>query len=209
VGESGARSRSTNLSRSALIVAIAIPFAMATIFVLMNFFKISANLLSLGAINFGIIVDTAFVVTDAMLRRREAKPDERITAGCHPRGRSGRAFATRIKRNGRRIAQDCVVFRRCRAGYDPRALCRQTDSPNVANSSSPGPCPTAVRMVAFLPRLSNPAAHFLQRRSCVWLLPRGSRAYPGAPWPFHLRHRARRGNVLFTYKKNCWDCWTI
>ena len=65
--------------RSALIVGITIPFAMATVFVLMNFFKISANLLSLGAIDFGIIVDAAIVVTDAMLRRREARPDERLS----------------------------------------------------------------------------------------------------------------------------------
>jgi cobalt-zinc-cadmium resistance protein CzcA len=50
-----------------------------TVFVLMNLFKIPANLLSLGAIDFGIIVDAAIVVTDAILRRREAKPDERLT----------------------------------------------------------------------------------------------------------------------------------
>ncbi|HKD31710.1 MAG TPA: CusA/CzcA family heavy metal efflux RND transporter [Xanthobacteraceae bacterium] len=65
--------------RSALIVGITIPFAMVTVFVLMNLFKISANLLSLGAIDFGIIVDAAIVVTDAILRRREANPDERLT----------------------------------------------------------------------------------------------------------------------------------
>jgi cobalt-zinc-cadmium resistance protein CzcA len=65
--------------RSALIVGVTIPFAMVTVFVLMNFFKIPANLLSLGAIDFGIIVDAAIVVTDAILRRREAKPDERLT----------------------------------------------------------------------------------------------------------------------------------
>src|SRR5229473_2881959 len=62
--------------RSALIVGITIPFAMVTVFVLMNFFKIPANLLSLGAIDFGIIVDAAIVVTEAILRRRESKPDE-------------------------------------------------------------------------------------------------------------------------------------
>src|SRR5215467_2477144 len=65
--------------RSALIVGITIPFAMVTVFVLMNFFKISANLLSLGAIDFGIIVDAAIVVTEAILRRRESKPDEPLT----------------------------------------------------------------------------------------------------------------------------------
>src|SRR5215813_7859096 len=39
-------------ARSAVIVGITIPFAMVTVFVLMNLFKISANLLSLGAIDF-------------------------------------------------------------------------------------------------------------------------------------------------------------
>ena len=65
--------------RSALIVGITIPFAMVVAFILMNFTKIPANLLSLGAIDFGIIVDGAIVMTEAILRRREAKPDEPLT----------------------------------------------------------------------------------------------------------------------------------
>jgi cobalt-zinc-cadmium resistance protein CzcA len=62
--------------RSALMVGITIPFAMLTAFVLMNLTKIPANLLSLGAIDFGIIVDASIVMTDAISRRREARPDE-------------------------------------------------------------------------------------------------------------------------------------
>ena len=65
--------------RSALIVAVTIPFAMVTVFVLMNVFRIPANLLSLGAIDFGIIVDAAIVMTEAILRRREARPAEPLT----------------------------------------------------------------------------------------------------------------------------------
>jgi len=65
--------------RSALIVGITIPFAMLTAFIMMNLVKIPANLLSLGAIDFGIIVDGAIVMTEAMLRRREAKPDEALS----------------------------------------------------------------------------------------------------------------------------------
>ena len=65
--------------RSAVIVAITIPFALVTIFIAMNLTRISANLLSLGAIDFGIIVDGAIVMTEAILRRREAKPDEPLT----------------------------------------------------------------------------------------------------------------------------------
>ena len=65
--------------RSALLVAITIPFAMVVAFILMNHTNISANLLSLGAIDFGIIVDGAIVMTEAILRRREAKPNEPLT----------------------------------------------------------------------------------------------------------------------------------
>jgi heavy metal efflux system protein len=65
--------------RSALIVGITIPFALVTAFIAMYLTKISANLLSLGAIDFGIIVDGAIVMTEAILRRREAKPGEPLT----------------------------------------------------------------------------------------------------------------------------------
>jgi cobalt-zinc-cadmium resistance protein CzcA len=65
--------------RSALIVGATIPFAMVVAFIIMNHTHISANLLSLGAIDFGIIVDGAIVMTEAILRRREAKPNEPLT----------------------------------------------------------------------------------------------------------------------------------
>ena len=65
--------------RGALIVGATIPFAMVVTFILMYHAGISANLLSLGAIDFGIIVDGAIVMTEAMLRRRESKPDEPLT----------------------------------------------------------------------------------------------------------------------------------
>jgi cobalt-zinc-cadmium resistance protein CzcA len=65
--------------RSALIVGITIPFAMVVTFILMYHTGISANLLSLGAIDFGIIVDGAIVMTEAILRRREARPDQPLT----------------------------------------------------------------------------------------------------------------------------------
>ena len=51
-----------------------IPFALVVVFIMMHFTKMPANLFSLGAIDFGIIVDGAIVVTEAILRRREADP---------------------------------------------------------------------------------------------------------------------------------------
>jgi heavy metal efflux system protein len=65
--------------RAALIVGITIPFAMMVAFSLMHLTNIPANLLSLGAIDFGIIVDGAIVMSEAILRRREARPDEPLT----------------------------------------------------------------------------------------------------------------------------------
>ena len=61
--------------RTALTTAVTIPFALVVVFIVMNLTKMSANLFSLGAIDFGIIVDGAIVVTETILRRREANPD--------------------------------------------------------------------------------------------------------------------------------------
>src|SRR5207302_335745 len=65
--------------RSALVVAVTIPLAVVSIFVLMNASHMSASMLSLGALDFGVIVDGAIVVTENILRRREAKPNEALT----------------------------------------------------------------------------------------------------------------------------------
>ena len=66
-------------ARSALVVAVSIPLALVSVFSLLNLTRVSANLLSLGAIDFGILVDGAIVVTEAILRRREATPSEELS----------------------------------------------------------------------------------------------------------------------------------
>ena len=60
--------------RSAVVAAVAIPIALVTVFIIMHATKMPANLFSLGAIDFGIIVDGAIVVMEAILRRREEDP---------------------------------------------------------------------------------------------------------------------------------------
>jgi len=65
--------------RSAMVVAVTVPMALVAVFALMNTFHMSANLFSLGAIDFGIIVDGAIVVTEALLRRREEHPTVPLT----------------------------------------------------------------------------------------------------------------------------------
>lgn len=60
--------------RGALLVAITIPLSLLTAFILMHFTDIPANLLSLGAIDFGIIVDGAIVMLETILKKREDNP---------------------------------------------------------------------------------------------------------------------------------------
>ncbi|WP_296713110.1 CusA/CzcA family heavy metal efflux RND transporter [Rhodoblastus sp.] len=55
--------------RAALISALVIPFAMLMTFTGMVETKVSANLMSLGALDFGLIVDGAVIVTENALRR--------------------------------------------------------------------------------------------------------------------------------------------
>ncbi len=61
--------------RGALLVAITIPVALLIAFGLMWATDIPANLLSLGAIDFGIIVDGAIVMMETILKKREDHPD--------------------------------------------------------------------------------------------------------------------------------------
>ena len=65
--------------RSAVVAAVAIPMSLVTVFIIMRFTRMPANLFSLGAIDFGIIVDGAIVVMEAILRRREEEPEALLT----------------------------------------------------------------------------------------------------------------------------------
>lgn len=53
--------------RAGLIVASTIPLAMLFSFILMRIFGVSANLMSLGAIDFGIIIDGSIVIVEGIL----------------------------------------------------------------------------------------------------------------------------------------------
>jgi len=65
--------------RGAIIVALTIPFSLLFAFVLMRLTHIPANLLSLGAIDFGVIVNASIVLMEVVLRRREENPKEYLT----------------------------------------------------------------------------------------------------------------------------------
>lgn len=64
--------------RGALLVAITIPLSLLFAFILMHFTNIPANLLSLGAIDFGIIVDGAIVMLETILKKREENSEEAL-----------------------------------------------------------------------------------------------------------------------------------
>lgn len=53
--------------RAGLIVASVIPLAMLFGFIMMRIFGVSANLMSLGAIDFGIVVDGSIVIVEGIL----------------------------------------------------------------------------------------------------------------------------------------------
>ena len=61
--------------KSAVLVALTIPISLLVAFILMHFTGIPANLLSLGAIDFGILVDGAIVMMETILKKREDTPD--------------------------------------------------------------------------------------------------------------------------------------
>ena len=65
--------------RGALLVALTIPLSLLIAFILMQLTDIPANLLSLGAIDFGILVDGAIVMMETILNKRERHPDEILT----------------------------------------------------------------------------------------------------------------------------------
>jgi cobalt-zinc-cadmium resistance protein CzcA len=61
-------------ARSAFIVALTMPFSLFFAAILLDLRQIPANLLSLGALDFGMIVDTCVVMVENILRRLE-EPD--------------------------------------------------------------------------------------------------------------------------------------
>lgn len=80
--------------RGSALVAITIPIALLVAFVLMKITNVPANLLSLGAIDFGILVDGAIVMMETILKERETRPgvplDEQVVK--HRAGLVGRSI---------------------------------------------------------------------------------------------------------------------
>ena len=65
--------------RAGLIVASVIPLSMLFAFIMMNLFGVSGNLMSLGAIDFGIIVDGAVIIVEATMHHLGQRREGRLT----------------------------------------------------------------------------------------------------------------------------------
>lgn len=77
--------------RSAVIVSVNIPFALCFSIIMLVLSGESANLLSLGAVDFGIIVDSAVILVENAYRNFQAPPRRRVEAlRAMTRGPNGR-----------------------------------------------------------------------------------------------------------------------
>lgn len=63
--------------RAALIVAAVIPLSLLFAFIMMDARGVSANLISLGAVDFGIIIDSAVVVVEALMVKLAVARDDK------------------------------------------------------------------------------------------------------------------------------------
>src|SRR5262249_10724409 len=68
--------------RASAIVALIIPLSLLATFLGLSLRGIPANLLSLGAMDFGIIVDGAVIVVENVFRRMSERKDPRDAAGA-------------------------------------------------------------------------------------------------------------------------------
>src|SRR4029079_8940820 len=75
--------------RSSLIVAINIPLALLFAFAMLYFRGVSANLLSLGAVDFGIIVDSSVIMVESIFRRLTSKTQSDLPVRSRILGAAG------------------------------------------------------------------------------------------------------------------------
>ncbi len=65
--------------RAGLVVASVIPLALLFAVIMMNLFGVSGNLMSLGAIDFGLIVDGAVIIVEAVIHRLGLNKEGRLS----------------------------------------------------------------------------------------------------------------------------------
>ena len=117
--------------RTALIIGLTIPFAMLIAFIMMNLARVPANLLSLGAIDFGILVDGAIVMMEAILRRREADPERPLTES----DAAPPPIRSRARSSSRRSSSSPPIFRCSPSSASRRSCSTRWSTPSVSPSS--------------------------------------------------------------------------
>lgn len=85
--------------RAALIVALTIPFSLLFAFLGMRWLGLSANLMSLGAIDFGMIVDGAVVMAEHYVRTLHDDEEQGVLPRDYP------TLAARLTEAGREVAR--------------------------------------------------------------------------------------------------------
>ena len=90
--------------RAALVTACVIPLSMAMTITGMVETKVSANLMSLGAIDFGIIVDGAVIIVENCLRHARRRR-ERAEGCSRRRNGCGRSCAGRARSSSRACSE--------------------------------------------------------------------------------------------------------
>jgi cobalt-zinc-cadmium resistance protein CzcA len=81
--------------RSAIIVGVNIPFALFFSVIMLVLMGEDANLLSVGAVDFGIIVDSAVILVENVFRNFQSRPEERQLALGHLADKTWGADPTR------------------------------------------------------------------------------------------------------------------
>jgi cobalt-zinc-cadmium resistance protein CzcA len=95
--------------RSAIIVGVNIPFALFFAVIIMVMMGQDANLLSVGAVDFGIIVDSAVILIENIFRNFQSPRERQTCCSNSPKGglaRSDRSAGTRTSALDRPVAAD-------------------------------------------------------------------------------------------------------
>jgi len=94
--------------RAGLIVASAIPLSMLFAFTGMNYFGISGNLMSLGAIDFGLIVDGSVVMIENIMRHLSDKNNDDIDRESRSANEGQQNIIGVILRAGKEVVRPIV-----------------------------------------------------------------------------------------------------
>ena len=87
--------------RAGFLVASVIPLAMLFAIIMMNIFGVSGNLMSLGALDFGLIIDGAVIIVEAVLHRLQKLKNSAVT--------KDRAFMdTEVKQSASKMMNSAV-----------------------------------------------------------------------------------------------------